>query len=384
MILSASLLSFFIAFLLLKNKLQTVKANYFLVCYFFDIALSMFAYHLILKSELNFILAYLLIQCNPIFILLGPLLYFHIKFKIDETSTIKFKNILHLLPSLLILIYQISHYGLPFSKKLYYAKLISVEFSTINDIPLSIVNSQITFFTMAIISFFYLLLSLYFLIKNLKISANAATDKLNHKKTIRWLFYLLFFSIFIFGGLALPVFSFNKVDNLYSLYVATSATFLLIMYLMFCPYILYGSNQTYLPKITEINTIKLPKSKLLNLDELIKIDHLIIQYLISVPFTHSDFNLNKVSLDLGLPRYKLTYYLNQHIKLSFNAWRDFLRINFVKTLLINGAANTFTLESIGRDAGYHSRDKFTRAFKTQTGVNPSKFLKKCTLLTKRD
>jgi AraC-like DNA-binding protein len=97
--------------------------------------------------------------------------------------------------------------------------------------------------------------------------------------------------------------------------------------------------------------------------------------MLDLPYTRNDFNLNKVSLGLGIPKHHLTYYLQIHLNVSFNSWRDQLRIIYAKGLISKGGAQSFTLESIGKQAGFQSRDKFTRAFKAQTGSNPSDFLK---------
>jgi AraC-like DNA-binding protein len=159
----------------------------------------------------------------------------------------------------------------------------------------------------------------------------------------------------------------------YIRFLGVSIVFLMII-LIFYPSILYGG-EIIQPLLAIKRIITPKKTNLLSQRQFVEIDALVVEFMLNLPYTRNDFNLNKVSLELGIPKYLLTYYINSHLNLSFNSWRDQLRINYAKDLILNGGAQFFTLESIGKQVGFQSRDKFTRAFKAQTGSNPSDFLK---------
>jgi AraC-like DNA-binding protein len=141
------------------------------------------------------------------------------------------------------------------------------------------------------------------------------------------------------------------------------------------PFILYGP--TLIKEHDEIivKSIRPLPNVLLSQEQLLSIDGFIEEFLLSRPYIENNFNLHKVSLGLGIPRHHLSYYLKCHLDLSFNTWRDKLRIIYVQELILQGDADTLTLESIGKKAGFQSRDKLTRAFKSQLGIKPSEYLK---------
>ena len=83
---------------------------------------------------------------------------------------------------------------------------------------------------------------------------------------------------------------------------------------------------------------------------MIQIDTLVIIFVVDLPYTRYYFNLNlnKVSLELGIPNHHLTYYLYTHLNLSFNAWRVQLRVIYAKDLILIGEARSLRLESVGK------------------------------------
>jgi AraC-like DNA-binding protein len=174
------------------------------------------------------------------------------------------------------------------------------------------------------------------------------------------------------------MFAMASIVNLsYYFYLSISGfgILFLIISLILYPSILYGRGFIIEPLLGIKSNIKLPKIILLSQKQFIDIDTLVVIYMVDLPYIRNDFNLNKVSLELGIPKHHLTFYLHTHLNLSFNSWRDQLRIIYAKGLISKGEAQSLTLESIGKKAGFKSRDKFTRAFKAQTGSNPSYFLR---------
>jgi AraC-like DNA-binding protein len=189
------------------------------------------------------------------------------------------------------------------------------------------------------------------------------------------MFLLLFLTTVIFGGLMFALASLVKSTNYFYFSLSGVGILFLIISLILYPSILYGRGFIIEPIQVIKRYVKLPKIILLSQRQFIEIDALVAVFMVDLPFTRNDFNLNKVSLGLGIPKHHLSYYLQTHLNLSFNSWRDQLRIIYAKGLISKGGAQSFTLESIGKQAGFQSRDKFTRAFKAQTGINPSDFLK---------
>jgi len=199
---------------------------------------------------------------------------------------------------------------------------------------------------------------------------------LERRRKVSWMFLFLFSSTVMYGGIMLAMASIIKLTYYFYLSISGVGILFLITSLILYPTILYGRGFIIEPVQVIKSYIKHPKIILLSQRQFIEIDVLVAVFMVDLPYTRNDFNLNKVSLGLGIPKHHLSYYLQTHLNLSFNSWRDQLRIIYAKGLISKGGAQSFTLESIGKQAGFQSRDKFTRAFKAQTGINPSDFLNK--------
>ncbi len=59
---------------------------------------------------------------------------------------------------------------------------------------------------------------------------------------------------------------------------------------------------------------------------------------------------------------------------EFNDYRDECRIQFAKELIREGKAGGMTLEAIGLQSGFVTRNTFTIAFKKAEGISPRAFV----------
>lgn len=81
-----------------------------------------------------------------------------------------------------------------------------------------------------------------------------------------------------------------------------------------------------------------------------------------------------MSADTDIPAHHLSYYLNEHLKINFNTWKNDLRINHVISLIESGSYETLTLDALSKQSGFGSRSSFINAFKLKTGQTPSEYL----------
>jgi AraC-like DNA-binding protein len=91
------------------------------------------------------------------------------------------------------------------------------------------------------------------------------------------------------------------------------------------------------------------------------------------PYLHPDFNLAQLSAQIQIPLHHLAYYFREEKKQHFNDYRNEWRINHAKSLIKEGKANEFTLETIGLQSGFSSRNTFLNTFKKVEGITPSSF-----------
>jgi AraC-like DNA-binding protein len=92
-------------------------------------------------------------------------------------------------------------------------------------------------------------------------------------------------------------------------------------------------------------------------------------------FLSTDCKLALISTELGIPAHHLTYFFNEIEKVSFSDWRNGLRIEYAKEKILQGAANSITLQALSLQCGFASQSTFIRAFRKATG-NPPNYYKK--------
>lgn len=93
------------------------------------------------------------------------------------------------------------------------------------------------------------------------------------------------------------------------------------------------------------------------------------------PFLGKGYTIANLSAEIGVPLYQLSAFINQQYGQSFNEFINGYRINYIKEILLKepGIEN-YTLEALGKKAGFNSRSTFIAAVKKQTGQTPSSFL----------
>jgi AraC-like DNA-binding protein len=97
-------------------------------------------------------------------------------------------------------------------------------------------------------------------------------------------------------------------------------------------------------------------------------------YLLTLPYISLNFTLSVMSSETDIPAHHLSYYLNEHLKLNFNTWKNDLRINHVIELIKSGSYESLTLDALSKQSGFGSRSSFINAFKLKTGQTPSEYL----------
>jgi len=191
------------------------------------------------------------------------------------------------------------------------------------------------------------------------------------------------------------------LDNAHFSLVFTSLIYIImIMIVMFFPHIMYGLSLDLVVQPSSSELIKNSESKhtlikettLLSHDEdeysIMKINLQLFTpaYMISIEaslqsckdrqtFLSTNCKLALISTELRIPAHHLTYFFNEIKKVSFSDWRNGLRIEYAKELILQGAANSITLQALSLKCGFASQSTFIRAFKKVTGNPPYYYIK---------
>lgn len=150
---------------------------------------------------------------------------------------------------------------------------------------------------------------------------------------------------------------------------------------LYFPSILYGFPQTK-PAVI-LNSKKSVDKTLFNNKDKYGLNELeIIQKLELIVekefYLQNQFDLNQLSALLELPVHHLSYFINQHYKISFATYRNHLRMEYAKKMILSGYLDQNTIEALAWKCGFSSRSAFTKTFKSFTNCNPSEYKDKIT------
>ena len=93
------------------------------------------------------------------------------------------------------------------------------------------------------------------------------------------------------------------------------------------------------------------------------------------PFLKMGYKIKDLSLELNVPVYVLSAFINQKYSKNFKELINDYRINYAIDLLNDSATHReYTIEGIANLIGYSSRNSFIVAIKKRTGKTPSEFI----------
>ncbi len=96
----------------------------------------------------------------------------------------------------------------------------------------------------------------------------------------------------------------------------------------------------------------------------------------NVNFLDINFRQNQLAESLGISKNKLSYIINNTYKLNFNQLLNKKRIEkVIRKLNTDKQWDNLSMAGIGQMVGFKSRTTFTKAFKDNTGMTPSKYIK---------
>lgn len=97
---------------------------------------------------------------------------------------------------------------------------------------------------------------------------------------------------------------------------------------------------------------------------------------VSLFFIHNNCTLHNTAKKLKTNTTYLSKIINTYKEQSFNEYVNKLRINYVlQQIKENTQFRRYTISAIARELGYKSANTFTNAFKRETGINPSYYIK---------
>ncbi|WP_435262202.1 helix-turn-helix domain-containing protein [Tenacibaculum sp. nBUS_03] len=94
-------------------------------------------------------------------------------------------------------------------------------------------------------------------------------------------------------------------------------------------------------------------------------------------FLKSDFSVSSITEEINTNSTYVSFVFNKHYKESFKQFYTKKRINYIiNKLKTDVKYKKYSIQALGEEIGYTNASAFSRAFKKQTGLTPSSFLKK--------
>lgn len=359
----------FFAGLLISTKKPYTTANRLMAAWLFMICIEMiFA---LLNSKVIEMYSFPFITFTY-----GPLLYLYVKFMTNTDKKFNWLEILHFVPFIAFFTVSVIFRSEPLMRDL------RSFFRPDKLISLRIVYSLTFFFSITV----YSILSFIEIkrhqenLKNL-VSFTSQRITLNWLKILSISFYVVFFILFILGGLNM-IGDFIPFDPYFIIFgfIAVFSTV----------YSFYGIKQPVIfgevfhedNNSEKKETEKYSKSGLKDTQAEKHLKKLLSYMETNKPFLDGDLTIHGLSDKTGIARHHITQVLNEKYKRNFFTFVNEYRVKEVMERFSEPKFNNYTILAIALDAGFNSKTTFNSFFKNQTGLTPSEYREKMTGITK--
>ncbi|MEQ8304917.1 MAG: AraC family transcriptional regulator [Cyclobacteriaceae bacterium] len=194
------------------------------------------------------------------------------------------------------------------------------------------------------------------------------------QKIKNWLNYLIGFWLFFIGFLVLAVpiglIFIEKVDkNSSLLYKPLGGMIVLCIYFLGYLYVLkYAKNiGSYTERITKFSfsaeEIEARKEQIL---QALKEEKL---------YKDTGLTIAKLANHLGWPINSLSSVINESLQSNYNDLINHYRITAFKAQVLDPESHKYSILGLGQEVGFKSKASFYRAFKKETGITPSDYIK---------
>lgn len=367
-------LTLLFSFYLIFNKLNERSGNIFI---------SFFILYLGLESLDTILVQSSFYLKNPNFYLLIPNLgllvypafYFYIKFIAFKGVKLKWADLLHAIPYIIIGAITIIEY---------YLKPEDVQFKIMTnrgDMPWFISS---IYYVLRIQGVIYMILSIKIALRFKKIiEENYSTI---NKRNYIWILQLTI--VFIYFTLSTLIFNINRfslnlLSNDTTFYISASISFAFIIWIIFKtlsqPYLFNGVDAN-IKLLKEYLAEKEKNNKPSNTAE-DKIQNLVLKSKLEKYVTAHEVYLNPsltifdLAKGIGLTSTDLSLFLNKHLHKNFFDFINEYRIEKAKSILKDPDKRHLTILEILYDVGFNSKSSFNTAFKRYVGKTPTEYRK---------
>ena len=379
---------FFSALLMVYNK-GYKSANIYLGLFLFLFNFIILSNYLYIYSESRVTIAFILgIPINASAFAIGPLAFLYVRSILKDEVHFTKNDWLHFILFAIIFLGRITYNLSSWDDKLQLADKIindswrSLSYSSLNHfLPLRIS------YKLKSLHFLIYLIAIWYILLKSRVKRTSSLELLKQQKTVYDWLYFFAVTVSILGVLLGIILFPNTKDKLtYQLesnilFMLVFSGFLaLILGLILYPQILYGIpiektlvNINYEDNESEV--IDETESISFHDDYIENIRILIQKWREEFKFKNPNSTMKSLSEDIDIPKHHLAYFFNQIKKEKYIDWRNRLRVEYAKEILVREQKYDKTIEVLGEESGFRSYSAFIRSFKQFTGKLPKDFIR---------
>ena len=331
---------------------------------------------------------------TPLYLLVGPMLYFYVRGVLADDFVWKNTDWFHLVPALIQLL-AISPYlfTVSFSEKMTLIQeltrnsdeVLSMRFNMFFS---TLQNSLFRFLSVIV----YWLISFSLIFQFLFKSRSSITYNLQRSVVMRWLLYLHISFLILTTLYAVFLYRFDAeydfLNTQASHTLQTAIAFFIIvnnLSLLLFPELLFGIIRTRSLRSLNVIASDLPLSlkenetqenvlPFKNHDYFLELGNRLKDYMEeSHPYLSKNFNLSEAARSLNVPQHHLTLCIREIYDDNFSGFRNSYRIRHAQAILKDPSNASKTIDAIADETGFSSRTSFYKAFDRITGISPNEY-----------
>jgi AraC-like DNA-binding protein len=363
------------AYLLFFNKigLQTFSDK-ILATLFLSYSYCVIGYLLISSGWLIHV-PFLYKTSAPVNYLIPPLAFIYVRSVLNNESKFHKKDLIHLMPFLIIGINYIPLYTAEYKDRYEVVKLVVQSYDKNYLIQDGFISENIQFMR-PIQSVVYLFFQWKILIKFQQKNINSPF-KDHTTMILNWLrkfsygisFTILTFLIFVVGVV------YNLINKqplndvvLYAAIPVSLSLFYLASYLILNPKVLIG-----LPYINKTLN-ESPKSLIKEVNYDAEIETIKAYFEEHKPFLQPSLTINHLAISLDLSPKVVSFIINQCLFQNFNDFVNSYRVAYLINSMHQGALRNYTIQALALQAGFANKTSFINAFKKIHQCTPSQYI----------
>ena len=320
---------------------------------------------------------------TPLYLLVGPLLYFYVKGVLSDELVFKRTDFIHLIPGIIHLVAVAPYiFTVPFETKVEMLQSLIENPTLATKIRFNwmFTNEQNALIRLGLL-LGYILATARLLLKHLNQNNIPISIKLQRSVVLRWLIYLHISTLTLISLYIFFLFSFAKDNSFIDTQLATTiqtllAVFLVInnLSLLLFPELLFG-----IPILRRADSIDVvldtpaDRASIRFKDEAYFQDlgNRFMSYMeAEKPYLSKSFNLGQAAQNLEVPQHHLTLCIREVYDDNFSGVRNTFRVKHAYNLLKSGSHSLKTIDAISDESGFSSRTSFYKAFDREFGMSP--------------